>query len=289
MKVTFLGTGNAIGIPSPFCRCKVCEYARTHKDKNVRTRSSIIINDDLIIDIGPDIFHQCIRNNINLTGLKAALLTHTHSDHFAYPECFGKEISMSDGINVLNIYMSEAANDNAIDAIEKASLNSYITKKGVDSIEFNVLKPNKVNRIGEYNVIPFFSSHYVKGDEFAFNYIVAREGQTILYGTDTGSYNDETLKLLKNYSFDVIIYDCNNGIDGEYSKNHSNFYEFNQLIHQLLKYDAIKSTTRLIGTHIAHNSQMIHIELENMLKQTFHHKFEVAYDGMIIDENVNCN
>ena len=31
MKIKFLGTGAAEGIPSTFCNCKICEYARRFK------------------------------------------------------------------------------------------------------------------------------------------------------------------------------------------------------------------------------------------------------------------
>ena len=36
----FLGTGAAEGIPSPFCRCRVCENARKVKGKEILLRKA---------------------------------------------------------------------------------------------------------------------------------------------------------------------------------------------------------------------------------------------------------
>ena len=53
MKITMLGTG-AIGYPLSFCNCDNCKEARIRKGKSIRKRASMLINDDLIIDLGPD-------------------------------------------------------------------------------------------------------------------------------------------------------------------------------------------------------------------------------------------
>ena len=38
MKIAYLGTSAAEGIPALFCHCDVCKYARKYKGKNIRTR-----------------------------------------------------------------------------------------------------------------------------------------------------------------------------------------------------------------------------------------------------------
>ena len=50
MKLIFLGTAAAEGVPALFCNCKTCEKTRKLKGKNIRKWSSILINDNLIID-----------------------------------------------------------------------------------------------------------------------------------------------------------------------------------------------------------------------------------------------
>ncbi len=49
MKIKYLGTAAAEGIPAIFCECKICKKARELGGKNIRTRSQALINDDLFI------------------------------------------------------------------------------------------------------------------------------------------------------------------------------------------------------------------------------------------------
>ena len=53
MKLTFLGTGAGEGYPGYWCECPHCTYARKHRGKNLRTNSSMVIDEELLIDIGP--------------------------------------------------------------------------------------------------------------------------------------------------------------------------------------------------------------------------------------------
>lgn len=61
MKIHFLGTAASEGIPNPFCRCEHCQQARIRKGKNIRTHSSAIIDDQLLIDVAPEFSQQLLR------------------------------------------------------------------------------------------------------------------------------------------------------------------------------------------------------------------------------------
>ena len=50
MKIQYLGTAAAEGIPAIFCDCKTCQKARKLGGKEIRTRSQAIIDDRLLID-----------------------------------------------------------------------------------------------------------------------------------------------------------------------------------------------------------------------------------------------
>jgi phosphoribosyl 1,2-cyclic phosphodiesterase len=55
MIITFLGTSAANAYPEAFCRCDNCERARALGGPSLRKRSAVLVNDDLLIDLGPDI------------------------------------------------------------------------------------------------------------------------------------------------------------------------------------------------------------------------------------------
>ena len=70
MKIKFIGTGGSEGTPAIFCRCEVCEYARTHQGKYVRTRAGLMIDDELLIDFSPDLYMNSIKFNIYLSKIR---------------------------------------------------------------------------------------------------------------------------------------------------------------------------------------------------------------------------
>ncbi len=77
---TLLGSGTSTGVPIPGCPCNVCQNTN---QKNKRMRTSVLItteqNQNIIIDTGPDLRTQLLKNSI--TNIDAAIITHDHADH----------------------------------------------------------------------------------------------------------------------------------------------------------------------------------------------------------------
>ena len=77
LKITFLGTGTSQGVPVIGCECVDCLY-KNSKDK--RLRSSVLIEKSdkiIIIDTGPDLRQQSLKNNITKIDLNRC-------SHFLY-------------------------------------------------------------------------------------------------------------------------------------------------------------------------------------------------------------
>lgn len=81
MKIQFLGTAAAEGIPAIFCNCRICENARKERGKDIRHRAAILVNEDLMVDFGPDTFSVGIERAVDFRKVKYILITHSHSDH----------------------------------------------------------------------------------------------------------------------------------------------------------------------------------------------------------------
>jgi phosphoribosyl 1,2-cyclic phosphodiesterase len=79
--MTFLGTAAAPGIPMPYCDCDTCKHARQFHGKNRRKRCAYLINNDLLVDMGPDLFAACAIHDVDLLQMKYTLITHSHLDH----------------------------------------------------------------------------------------------------------------------------------------------------------------------------------------------------------------
>ena len=70
MKLTFLGTAAAEAMPAHFCVCETCKTARKNGGKDIRKRCCYLLNDDTLIDYGPDIWDQSIMYNFDLADIK---------------------------------------------------------------------------------------------------------------------------------------------------------------------------------------------------------------------------
>ena len=81
MKLQYLGTAAAEGIPSLFCRCDKCLKARERGGREIRTRSQAIVNDCLLIDFPSDTYSHCSEYGIDLSKVNNCLITHVHGDH----------------------------------------------------------------------------------------------------------------------------------------------------------------------------------------------------------------
>lgn len=69
MKIKYLGTAAAEGVPAIFCRCEVCRKSKAAGGRNIRTRSQSIIDDRLLLDFCPDTFIHTLRDNIDLISI----------------------------------------------------------------------------------------------------------------------------------------------------------------------------------------------------------------------------
>jgi phosphoribosyl 1,2-cyclic phosphate phosphodiesterase len=78
-RLTVLGSGTSMGVPTIGCDCAVC-HSSDPRDR--RTRPSVLIEYDgkaVLIDTTPDFREQAIRERIRR--LDAVLYTHAHADH----------------------------------------------------------------------------------------------------------------------------------------------------------------------------------------------------------------
>jgi len=82
-RLTFLGTGTSMGVPTLGCNCPVCTSA---DPRDRRTRPSVLLRwrdggreRVVVIDTGPDFREQALRSGIQR--VDAVLYTHGHADH----------------------------------------------------------------------------------------------------------------------------------------------------------------------------------------------------------------
>jgi len=79
LKITVLGSGTSVGVPTIGCHCDVCSST---DPRDNRTRPSILVTyggRNVLIDTTPDFRTQALRAGIE--PLDAVVFTHSHADH----------------------------------------------------------------------------------------------------------------------------------------------------------------------------------------------------------------
>lgn len=79
LRLTVLGSGTSMGVPTLGCPCAVCRSSDPH---DRRTRPSVLLSyagRNVVIDTTPDFRYQALR--AGLDHLDAVLFTHGHADH----------------------------------------------------------------------------------------------------------------------------------------------------------------------------------------------------------------
>lgn len=276
MKITYLGTAAAEGIPALFCECETCKKARQIKGKNIRTRSQLLINDDLLIDYPPDSFYHFFSNNIDLSKIKNILITHTHEDHF-YPLDFGYLVDHTSHPNedyVLNVYGNNDINK---------SLDPFMNHPNrANHLSYTNIEPFKTYEIGKYKVTPLKAFH---GTNNPYIYIVSDGIKTILYAHDTGIFLDETFKYLidNKIHLDLVSLDCTkaNQVNMLSYDRHMSFETNKIVINKLKENNLIDNKTILVLNHFSHNGiNVLYDEFSSIVKDE---GYIVSYDGMKLE------
>ena len=270
MKLTFLGTAAAEGMPAVFCNCDCCNEARRLGGKNIRTRSQALVDGELLIDLPADTYMHFLRNGIRGDQIRYLLVTHSHSDHL-YP----KELAMRhppfahNMVPELAIYGGEGT----CRMLETA----YPEKEGFSVTQLETFAPTQV---GSYRVTALPARHY-PGDGALF-YIIQGE-KTILYAHDTGYFYEEVFAYIQKEGirFDFVTFDCTN-VDIPISDEgtHMGIPNLLRVTERLEKMGAVDAHTVKVINHFSHNGNPLQHVLEKRMEGT---GFLVSYDGMTVE------
>lgn len=283
----FLGTGASEAIPCIFCSCEYCETARHLQGKNIRTRSSLLIDQHNLIDFSPDIFKQCLDNHINLCDLKNIFFTHTHDDHLDLSELITLTSATPWPKEKINLYLSPQAA-----ACLQDQIDFYVTHYGAytqryfDLYTICSLEPFQTYTIDTLQVTPLLSSHSSYGpNELGFNYLIQTPTCTFLYACDTGWYPDCTWLFLKNKAIDSIMIECTYGVNDTllqpFAPEHLDFKNMVAMLDKLTAIQAITPTTSIYVTHLSHIMPLTHETFQNKL-DSLSYNIYLAYDGLSI-------
>ncbi len=157
MKLQYLGTAAAEGVPAIFCECENCKKSRQAGGRNIRTRSQAIIDDRLLIDFPADTYMHFLQFDLPLAKIKNCLITHSHSDHL-YPDDLymrKKGFSYLKNQAPLTFFSDEAGYKMIKDLKETKGLED-------NEIMVNLIKLYQPFEVDGYNVVALRAAQYTK-------------------------------------------------------------------------------------------------------------------------------
>ena len=277
MKISVLGTSAATSMPLAFCNCPVCMQSRELGGKNIRKRSSIVINDELMIDLGPDSISACNMYGIDAGKIKYLLQTHSHSDHFDAGHFVTRwsDYATKD-LGHLDIVCSQGTAEDMNHWINENESIDLFDKKWQEDLKYklHIVKHGEITRLGEYEIVAVDSKHDPRVE--ALVYIISSNGKSIFYGTDMLKISEDAWKILENHRFDAVFLDQTYG-KGFNAGGHPDAGMVSDYVKTMKSKGIIDEKTLVYATHISHEGHATHEEMEKEAKSN---GYKIAYDGM---------
>ncbi len=282
MRVVFLGTGAAEGVPAAYCGCEACNGARMRGGKDIKTRSSLRLGDQYQIDISPDLYWQMIKSNLTMSDVQHVLISHTHGDHLSLTGLTDKTMAKDTCESPLQIYLSRPGGEFLDGILDAYGFSGDIRKH--DLFQIHLLEYFGEYRIGELLVETLKGNHTTRAaNEYAINYLITiKSGRKLLYALDTGYYNDETWEYLRGRKVDVLIMDCTfagRTDRGDFAAGHLAIDSFLRMLERMKHIGFVNEKTNIYATHFNPHQGLTHDDIETAFNNT-DFSVTVAYDGL---------
>lgn len=283
MIVSFLGTAAANAFPEAFCKCKNCEQARMLGGSSLRKRSAVLVNDDLIIDLNPDIMAASQIHGISLTNVRYCLQTHPHADHLDLSHLLSRSPNYGTiGTPILSFYASAETLQRASETFERDLADYSLFSPNVETLlnlNIHPIEPLQPITFGKYRVIAFPANHAPDMGSMLFS--VESNGHSFFYGTDTATLFEETWLAFHQFQmqFNLVILDHTYG-PNQPGSDHLSAHQVVEHVQRMRNEGILKPNARAYATHIAHEGNPAHPELVKFATQN---GYEVAYDGLVLE------
>lgn len=278
MKFCYLGTGAAEGIPALFCKCEYCEAVRKRGGRGIRSRSQLLIDDELSVDFPSDAFYHAANRGKDFSAIKYLLVTHSHMDHF-YAHDFilrGYKYGKNPVSPTLDIFGNREVKE-VFEECTRRELRQEIAQ----TIRLHTVTAFQTFSFGEYKAVALPAKH---SSREPFVYLLEKGEKRYLHLCDTGLLPQETydyLSRIEKKPCDLITLDCTFlWEEGGTLRRHMGLVDNAEVLRRLTQFGLNGANTKKVITHFSHNSAPSDESLARAEKE-----FGViaAFDGMEIE------
>jgi phosphoribosyl 1,2-cyclic phosphate phosphodiesterase len=253
MEILFLGTSSGWPLPRLGCNCNICS---SKDSKDVRLRPSLLINNHILIDASPDIYHELFKYSLDPTQITHLLITHAHDDHI---------MGLYDLSHIYNL-------NQKITLLTTSGIFTQIRKKfgtSLASFKFQEAKPGiKIDIEADSNIwyIPV-----VHGAVEAYA-IKVKAPKPIVYAPEFRKIVPSSRKFLGD--LDLAIIDGSSKTSYGQARGH-------ETIEDGVRFGKAIKAKKILFTNIGHKTDT-HQKLVEFVKQNGGKKFGISYDGLRI-------
>jgi len=251
MKILFLGTSAGWPLPRLGCQCPICQ-SKDPKDK--RLRPAVLINDSVLIDAPPDIYHQLSTLTTQPSAISHFILTHAHPDHI---------LGFYDLSHLYNRQQKEItllATREVLNGLRQ----SY--RYPLSPFKPEIVSPKELIQINHLKValLPVNHNHSIC---YA---VKIKEGKIFIYIPDIKRLPKNERREFKE-AYLLALDGSSLGTKGQ-TRTHESIEEGLRLAKEL-------KPKFCYFTHLGHKTGT-HEELENFVQKNGGRNFHIAYDGL---------
>ncbi len=225
MRVRLLGTGASNGWPDPWCSCGSC--AAAVRQGVLRGQTGVLVDDRLLLDLGPELPRAALRQGVSLAGVEAVLVTHEHEDHCAPANLMWRTWQASPG---------------PLEVVGPPAVLALLAGR----TDATLVPAADVMEVAGYRVRALPAAH-VPG---AVLYDVEADGRRLLYATDTGVLPPETVTHLTGRAYDLVLLE----LTSSGSDLHLDLVTWPAQVERLRQVGAVDAGTRVVAVHLGHGN-----------------------------------
>jgi len=285
MRIRFLGTSAAGGFPNPHCRCENCVAARAEGGKSLRHQSSVLINDDVLIDLGPDVSAAVMQQGIDLGDVAYVLQTHPHEDHLLPLHAVARR---ADWAAKNAVPLRWFGGERTLELLEASARKWTLARVDVDEpmlaehgrLALTCIRPWMEFRFGDYRVQTVAANHDPTVDPMLF--AIEWRGKRLFWGTDTSVLPRDTWPRLAElgWTFDVAVFDHDRGFAEPFSATHMGSEQVRREVDRMREFGLLAPGAQILGTHLGHHSHGPHSVEDSRAAK---HGYRIAWDGLVVE------
>ena len=282
MKVQYLGTGAAEGVPALFCNCEYCRglrarIARGEGGREVRSRTQVLLDGEVSIDFPPDAFYHMARFGADLSAIGYLLVTHSHMDHF-YAHDFilrGYKYAHKMTAPQLTVFGNREVGE-----VFRGCRRREMRPDVASTVRFHTVGAFEEIAFGDWRAYSFPAHH---SSREPLLWMIERGDRRVLHLTDTGRIPEESMEFLRALGrrADLVTLDCTFlWEDTDPYARHMNLKEAANTVERLTDAGVCDERTVKVITHFSHNSAP---SAQAVARAEREYGFTAAYDGMTVE------